>query len=362
MTNLDSILKSRDISLPKNVHLVKAMVFPVVMYGCEDWTLKKAERWRMDAFELWCWRRLLRVPWTARRSKQSIWRKLVLNIHWRDSCCSWNSNTLATWCKELTRLKIPWYWERLKVREEGYDRGWDGWMASSIQWTSVWVVSGSCWWTGRPGVLQSIEMTELLNWTVCSTLIVSSFRIWNISDGIPSLPLAFLVVMLPKVHFTLHSRMSGSRWVITASWLYGLWGFFFVQCFCVFLPPLINIFCFSYVHTISVLYWTHLCMKFSLGISNFLEERSSSSLSHPIVFLYFFALIIEAGYLISPCYSWNSASIWVYHSFSPLPFSPFLFLAFYKASADNYCDSLHFFFLGMILILVSFTMSVNLSL
>ena len=72
MTNLDSILKSRDITLPTRVHLVKAMVFPVVMYGCESWTIKKAEHWRMDAFELWCWRRLLRVPWTARRSNQSI--------------------------------------------------------------------------------------------------------------------------------------------------------------------------------------------------------------------------------------------------------------------------------------------------
>ena len=76
MTNLDSILKSRDITLPTKVHLVKAMVFAVVMYGCESWTVKKAERQRIDAFELWCWRRLLRVPWTARRSKQSILKEI----------------------------------------------------------------------------------------------------------------------------------------------------------------------------------------------------------------------------------------------------------------------------------------------
>ena len=76
MTNLDSILKSRDITLPIKVHLVKAMVFPVVMYGCESWTMKKAERQRIDAFELWCWRRLLRVPWTARRSHLSILKKI----------------------------------------------------------------------------------------------------------------------------------------------------------------------------------------------------------------------------------------------------------------------------------------------
>ena len=76
MTNLDSILKSRDITLPTKIHLVKAMVFPVVVYGCESWTVKKAERQRIDAFELWCWRRLLRVPWTARRSNQSILKQI----------------------------------------------------------------------------------------------------------------------------------------------------------------------------------------------------------------------------------------------------------------------------------------------
>ena len=81
MTNPDSIFKSRDITLPTKVHLVKAMVFPVVMYGCESWTVKKAERQRMNAFELWCWRRLLRVPWTARRSNQSILKEISLNIH-----------------------------------------------------------------------------------------------------------------------------------------------------------------------------------------------------------------------------------------------------------------------------------------
>ena len=80
MTNLDSILKSRDITLPTKVHLVKAMIFPVVLYGCESWTVKKAERRRIDAFELWCWRRLLRVPWTARRSKQSTLKEISPGI------------------------------------------------------------------------------------------------------------------------------------------------------------------------------------------------------------------------------------------------------------------------------------------
>ena len=83
MTNLDSIFKSRDITLPTKVHLVKA-VFPVVMYGCESWTVKKAECQRIDAFELWCWRRLLRVPWTARRSNQSILRRSTLGVLWKE--------------------------------------------------------------------------------------------------------------------------------------------------------------------------------------------------------------------------------------------------------------------------------------
>ena len=137
MTNLDSILKSRDITLPTKVHRVKAMVFPVIMDGCERWTIKKAECRRIDAFELWCWRRLLRVPWTAKKSNQSILRKSVLNIHWKDWCWWWSSNTLATWYEELTYLKRPWCWERLKVGGEGDDRGWDGWMASLTQWTGV---------------------------------------------------------------------------------------------------------------------------------------------------------------------------------------------------------------------------------
>ena len=84
MTNLDSIFKSRDITLSTKVHLVKAMAFPVVVYGCEGWTIKKAERQRIDAFELWCWRRLLRVPWTARRSSQSILKEISPDVHWKD--------------------------------------------------------------------------------------------------------------------------------------------------------------------------------------------------------------------------------------------------------------------------------------
>ena len=173
MAKLDSILKSRGITLSTKVCLVKAMVFPVVMHGCESWTIKKARQWRMDAFDLWCWRRLLRVPSTARRSNQSILKRSVLNIHWKDWCWSWNSNTLVTWCKELTHLKRPWCWERLRAGGEGDRRGWDGWLASVTQWTWVWVDSRSWWWTARPGVLwfmgsQTVghDWATELNWTM----------------------------------------------------------------------------------------------------------------------------------------------------------------------------------------------------
>ena len=142
------------------------MVFPVVMYGCKSWAVKKAEYWRIDVFELWCWRRLLRVPWTARRSSQSVLKEIL-----KDWCWSWSSNTLATWCKELTHLKRPWCWERLKAGE-GKDRQWDGWMSSPTWWTWVWASSRSWWWTGKPGMLQSIGSQRVghnwateLNWT-----------------------------------------------------------------------------------------------------------------------------------------------------------------------------------------------------
>ena len=156
-----------------------------------------------------------------------------------------------------------------------------------------------------------------LGWHIeCSTFTASSFRIWNMSAGIPSPQLALFVVMGPKAHLTSHSRMSGSRWVLSDHTIMIIWvmKIFFVQVFCVFLPPLLNVFCFCWVHTISVLYCAHLCMKISLGISNFLEE--SPSLSHSTVFLYFFALIAEEGFLIS-CFLWNCAFKWIYLSFCP---------------------------------------------
>ena len=134
--------------------------------------IKKAECWRIDAFQLRCWRRLLRVPWTARESNQSILKEMSPEYSLEERCWSWNSNILATWCEELTPWKRPWCWERLKMGGEGDNRGWDGWMASPTQWTWVWVSSGSCWWTGKPGVLQSMGSQRVrhnwateLNWS-----------------------------------------------------------------------------------------------------------------------------------------------------------------------------------------------------
>ena len=152
MTNLDSILKGRDITLPTKVRLVKAMVFPVVMYGCESWTIKKAECQRIGAFELWCWRRLLRVPWTARRSNQSILKEISPEYSLEGLMLKLKLQYLATWCEELTHLKRPWCWERLKAGGKGYDRGWDCWIASPTRW--IWALSKLWeWWTGKPGVL-----------------------------------------------------------------------------------------------------------------------------------------------------------------------------------------------------------------
>ena len=176
MTNLDNILKSRDIILLTKVHLVKAMVFPVVMYGCESWTIKKAEVQRIDAFELWCWRRLLRVPWTARRSNQSILEEISHECSLQELMLKLKLLTLATWCEELSQLKRPWCWERLKAgegdgrseiveRKDGID---EIVMASLTQWTCVWAGSGRRWGQGgqvccSPWDLKESDMTEWQN-------------------------------------------------------------------------------------------------------------------------------------------------------------------------------------------------------
>ena len=169
MTNLDSILKSKDITLPTKVHLVKAVFFPHVWM----WELDYKESW---VPKNWCfWAVVLQntleslldckeiQPVHPKGNQSWIFRK--------DWCWSWNSNTLANWCEELTHCKRPWCWERLKAGGEGDDRGWDGWMASLTWWIWVWVSSRSWWWTGHPGELQSMGLQRVghdwvteLNW------------------------------------------------------------------------------------------------------------------------------------------------------------------------------------------------------
>ena len=156
MVNLDSILKSRDIILPTKFHPVKAMVFPVVMYGCESCTMKKAECQRIDAFELWYWRRLLRVPWTARRSNQSILKEISPEYSLEGLMVKLKLQYFGPLMQKPDSSENTWCWERIKEGGEGDGRGWDGWMASPTKWTWVWASSGSRWWTGKPGVLKSM--------------------------------------------------------------------------------------------------------------------------------------------------------------------------------------------------------------
>ena len=139
MTNLDRIFKCRDIILLTKVRLIEAMVFSVVRYGWESWTRKKAEHWRIDAFELWCWRRLLWVPWTARRSNHSILKEISPGCSLEGMMLKLKLQYFATSCEELTDWRRLWCWEGLWVGGKGDDRGWDGWMASPTQWT--WLVS-----------------------------------------------------------------------------------------------------------------------------------------------------------------------------------------------------------------------------
>ena len=156
MTNLDSILKSRDITLLTKVRLVKAMVFPVVMYRCESWPIKKAECWRIDAFELWCWRRLLRVPWTARRCNQSILTEISPRC-WLDGLMlklklqyfghlMRRADSLE---KTLVGAGTDWGQKKGETEEEMVER-------HLTQWTWVWANSGRWWRIGKPGVLQSM--------------------------------------------------------------------------------------------------------------------------------------------------------------------------------------------------------------
>ena len=170
MANVDSILKSRDITLPTKVHLVKAMVFPVIKYKCESQTIEKAERWRIDAFELWCWRRLLRVPWIERRSNQSILNEVSPDYALEELMLKLTLPYFGHFMRRNDSLGKTLMLAKIEGRRRKDDRGWDGWMASLSLWKWIWASFGSC---NRqrslvccsPWGCNSQTRPEPLNWT-----------------------------------------------------------------------------------------------------------------------------------------------------------------------------------------------------
>ena len=233
--NLDSILKSRDITLPTKVHLIKAMVFPVVMYGCESWTIKKGERRRIDAFELWCWRRLLRVPWTARRSNQPILKEtspgcslegLMLKLK-----LQYSGHLMRRTDSLEKTLRLGKIWRQ---EEKGTTVDEMGWMASPTQWTWVWVNlevgdgQGGLACCSPWGHKES-DTTEQLNWAASifllkctSDLVTSLLKIlqWlhiDLLDKVPSLSTdqPFLLLdpdYLPSLSLNPNSDVRNTRW------------------------------------------------------------------------------------------------------------------------------------------------------
>ena len=217
MTNLDSVLKNRDITFLTKIHLVKAMVFPGDIYGYESWTITKAE-WALNN---WCFQIVVleKTLECSLDSKEIKSVNLKGNQPWifigRNWCWSWSSNTLATWCKELPHWKNPYCWERLSAEGERGNRGWDGWIASSTQWTSVWLDSGIWWWTGRPGMLWfmgSQSWTRLSDWTVWDSIFKS--RDTTLSTSVRLVK----VMVFPVVMYGYENRTikQAEHWIVDA--------------------------------------------------------------------------------------------------------------------------------------------------
>ena len=161
------------------------------MYGCVSWAIKKTECRKMDAFELWCWRRLLRGSWTGWRSNQSILKETSPEYSLEGLMLKLQLQYFVHVMQNLTHWRRLWCWEILKAEGEGDDRGWDGWMVSLMQWTWVWVGAGNWWWTGKPGVLQSMglqrvehdwvtDWTELNQWKPAKDL---QKHLWSVLLG-----------------------------------------------------------------------------------------------------------------------------------------------------------------------------------
>ena len=184
------------------------MTIPGVMYGCESWTIKKAECQRIDAFELGCWRRLLRVPGTARRSNQSILKEISPEYSLEGLMLKLKLHSFGHLRWRTTHWKRSWRWERLKAGGVENDRGWDGWMASPTRWTWVWASSGSWWWTGKPGVLQSMgsqrvghgwvtEQQQYIHMCVYVIVMTIPLRLCSHPPIPPPPPCPFCVFRLP---------------------------------------------------------------------------------------------------------------------------------------------------------------------
>ena len=154
MTNLGSILKRRDIPLPTKVCLVKAMVFPVATHGCESWTIKKVEHWITNAFELWCWRKLFRVPWTAKGSNQSILKEISPEYSLEGLILKPKIQYFGHLMRRADSFEKTLMLGKIEGRRRRGQQRVRCWMASLTQWTCVWASSRNWWWTGKPGVLQ----------------------------------------------------------------------------------------------------------------------------------------------------------------------------------------------------------------
>ena len=189
------------------------MVFPVVMYGYKSWTIKKAEHWRIDAFELWCWRRLLRVPWTARRSNPSILKEISLGCSLEGLMLKLKLQYFGHQMRRSDSFEKTLMLGKIQAVGEVDDRGWDGWMASPTQWTWVWVDSRSWWWTGRPGVLRFMGLQRVghdwateLNWTE-----------FTLIHG-PNIPGSYVILLFTALDVTsITSHIH--NWVLFLLWL-----------------------------------------------------------------------------------------------------------------------------------------------
>ena len=189
--------------MPIKVRLVKAMVFPVVMYGCGSWTVRKAERQRIDAFELWCCRRLLSISWTARRSNQFTLKEISPEYSLEELMLKLKLQYFCPPGEKKWPMKRPWWWERLKAEGEGDDRGWDSWMASPTGWTWVWTGSGSWWWTGKPGVLQSMGLQRVgHDWV--TELTWANPKDWHLWSEMEMFELVILQVEVERLSSIIH--------------------------------------------------------------------------------------------------------------------------------------------------------------